>query len=153
MKTLFDKLGTGDALMGAAAAPCCFPLLASAGAALGLGVLLPFEGYAVYGVQACVGVAMVGHVLAFWSHRRLGWLLLGVGSGLLVLAALTLPWPPTSFAYLGLVGLAVTAVANHWLVRRASCTSTPISTMLRQATMPCPSCGVEAPEHTRGGRA
>jgi hypothetical protein len=153
MKTLFDKLGTGGALMAAAAVSCCFPLLASAGAALGLGALLPFERYAVYGVQACVGVAMVGHVLAFWSHRHLVWLLLGVGSGLLVLAALTLPWPPTSFAYLGLMGLAVAAVANHRLVRRGSCVPTSIPTMLRQTTMPCPSSGVEAPEHTRGGRA
>ena len=124
MKQLLDKGGALGALMAAVAAPCCFPLLAPIGFALGFGALLPWAAYALYGVAACAVVAMVGNIIAFRSHHRLGWLLLGVGSGLLVLPALALPWPP-ALAYAGLLGLAVAAVANHVLVRRASCTMTP----------------------------
>ena len=124
MKQLLDKGGALGALMAAVAAPCCFPLLAPIGFALGFGALLPWAEYALYGVAACAVVAMVGNIIAFRSHHRLGWLLLGVGSGLLVLPALALPWPP-ALAYAGLLGLAVAAVANHVLVRRASCTMTP----------------------------
>ena len=124
MKHLLDKGGALGALMAAVVAPCCFPLLAPIGFALGFGALLPWAEYALYGVAACAVVAMVGNTIAFRSHHRLGWLLLGVGSGLLVLPALALPWPP-ALAYAGLLGLAVAAVANHVLVRRASCTMTP----------------------------
>src|SRR5262249_59326277 len=94
---------------------------------VGFGALLPWAAYALYGVAVGAVVAMVGSVMAFRSHRHRGWLLLGVGSGLLVLPVLALPWPPT-LAYAGLVGLTVAAVANHVLVRRAVCTVTPSST-------------------------
>ncbi len=131
MKHLLDKGGALGALMAAMVAPCCFPLLAPIGIALGFGALLPLAEYALYGVAVCAIVAMVGSVMAFRSHRHLGWLLLGVGSGLLVIAALAFPWPP-SLAYAGLLGLAVAAVANHVLVRRVSCTVTPSSTAHHQ---------------------
>ena len=127
MKHLLDKGGALGALIAAVAAPCCFPLLAPVGFALGFGALLPWAEYALYGVAVCAVVAMVGSVVAFRSHRHVGWLLLGVVSGLLVLPALAWPWPPL-LAYAGLLGLVVVAVANHVLVRRAACTVRPMST-------------------------
>jgi len=81
MKHLLDKGGALGALMAAVAAPCCFPLLAPNGFALGFGALLPWAEYALYGVAACAVVAMVGNIIAFRSHHRLGWLLFGVGTG------------------------------------------------------------------------
>jgi hypothetical protein len=139
MKHLLDKGGALGALMAAVAAPCCFPLLAPLGFALGFGALLPWTEYALYGVAVCAVMAMVGSVVAFRSHRHLGWLLLGMGSGVLVLPVLAFPWPP-SLAYAGLLGLAVAAVANHVLVRRASCTVTPSSTAQCSSEQPSPSC-------------
>ena len=130
MQSLLDKGGVLGALMAAMAAPCCFPLLAPLGFALGFGALLPWAAYALYGVAVCAVVAMAGSVVAFRSHRHLRWLLLGIGSGLLVVAPLAVAWPPT-VAYAGLLGLAVAAVANHVLVRRVSCTVTPRSTAQR----------------------
>ena len=127
MKYLLDKGGALGALIAAVAAPCCFPLLAPLGFALGFGTLLPWAEYALYGVAVCAVLAMVGSVVAFRAHWHFGWLLLGIGSGLLVLPALAFPWPPL-LAYAGLLGLAVTAVANHVLVRRAVCNVTPSST-------------------------
>ena len=132
MKHLLDKGGALGALMAAAAAPCCFPLLAPVGFALGFGALLPWAEYTLYGVAVCAVVAMGGSGVAFRSHRHVGWLLLRVGSGLLVLLALAFPWPP-ALAYAGLLGLVVSAVANHVLVRRASCTVTPRSSAQRSS--------------------
>ena len=139
MKYLLDKGGALGALIAAVAAPCCFPLLAPLGFALGFGTLLPWAEYALYGVAVCAVLAMVGSVVAFRVHRHLGWLLLGVGSGMLVLPALALPWPP-ALAYAGLLGLAVAAIANHVLVRRASCTVPPRHTAQRASEQPSPSC-------------
>ena len=138
MKHLLDKGGAFGAFIAAAAAPCCFPLLAPLGFALGFGALLPWAEYALYGVAVCTVLAMVGSVVAFRSHRHLGWLLLGIGSGLLELPALAFPWPP-SLAYAGLLGLEVAAVVNHVLVRRASCTVPPRSTTQRASEQPSPS--------------
>ena len=45
---LLDKLGAIGAFLAAAAAPCCFPLLA----ALGLGALQSVRGYMDYAIQA-----------------------------------------------------------------------------------------------------
>jgi hypothetical protein len=47
MKHLLDKGGALGALIAATAAPCCFPLLAPIGVALGFGALLPFAEYAL----------------------------------------------------------------------------------------------------------
>ena len=147
MKHLLDKGGALGALMAAAAAPCCFPLLAPVGFALGFGALLPWAEYTLYGVAVCAVVAMAGSVIAFRSHRHPGWLLLSVSSGLLVIAALHLPWHPT-LAYAGLLGLAGAAVANHVLVRRASCTVLLRSTAQRPLEKAYPSCQSETPEKT-----
>jgi len=140
MKHLLDKGGALGALLAAVAAPCCFPLLAPIGFALGFGALLPWAEYALYGVAVCAVVAMLGSVIAFRSHRHLGWLLLGVGSGLLVLPALAFPWPPM-LAYAGLLGLAVAAGANHVLVRRVACTVVPSITAPRHSERPSPCPG------------
>jgi mercuric ion transport protein len=91
MQHLLDTGGALGALMAAVAALCCFPLLAPLGFALGLGALLPWAAYALYGVAMGAVLAMVGSVVAFRAHRHRGWLLLGVGSGMLVLPALALP--------------------------------------------------------------
>jgi hypothetical protein len=67
-----------------------------------------------------------------------------------VTAALAFPWPP-SVAYAGLLGLAVAAIANHVLIRRASCTVTPNGTAQQLSEKPCPSCRGETPEQTAMG--
>ena len=103
MQHFLIKGGTLGALLAAVAVPCCFPPLAPLGFALGFGALLSWAAYALYGVAVCTVVAMMGSVIAFRSHRHLGWLLRGVGSGLLVLPALALPWLP-ALAYAGLLG-------------------------------------------------
>src|SRR5229473_3158940 len=95
MKHLLDKGGALGALIAATAVPCCFPLLAPIGVALGFGALLPFAEYALYGVVVCTVAAMVGSVIAFRSHRHLVWLLLNVFCGHHTAAADRYPWSST----------------------------------------------------------
>ena len=66
-----DKLGAVGAFLAAAAAPCCFPLLAAVGAALGLGALQAWRGYMDYVIQGFVLVSGVGGAPG-WSEVATG---------------------------------------------------------------------------------
>src|SRR2546427_3628686 len=77
---LMDKLGAIGALLAAAAAPCCFPLLAAAGAALGLSALQSLRGYVEYTIQTMVVLALVGDLIAYRRHRHGGPLAVGLGA-------------------------------------------------------------------------
>ena len=43
--TFVDKLGSFGVLLTALSCPACWPLFASVGSALGLGILLPYRAY------------------------------------------------------------------------------------------------------------
>jgi len=47
-----EKFGTVGAVLAALACPICFPKVALVGAAVGLGVFAPYEGYIALAVQA-----------------------------------------------------------------------------------------------------
>ena len=81
---LLDKIGSIGAVLAATAAPCCFPLLAAVGGALGLGVLQPYKGYAAYAIQVLVLLALVGNVIAYRQHRKKFPFTLGVASPALI---------------------------------------------------------------------
>ncbi len=119
-----EKLGTGGALLAALACPVCFPKFALVGAALGLGVLAPFEGYTALAVQGLFVLAYVGQVLAFRRHRN-RWLL-AFATGVTALLFAGFYAVPSSivlqFALLGLV------ISSGWLIlvlrRCATCRPT-----------------------------
>jgi mercuric ion transport protein len=107
-----EKLGTLGAVLAALACPICFPKLALIGAALGLGVLAPFEGYVVVAIQALFVLAFVGQWLAYRRHRNRALLSLsGVVTVFLFVGYYVLP-----SAILLQVALAGLAVASVWLV-------------------------------------
>ena len=60
-----DKFGAVGALLAAAVAPCCFPLLAALGTALGLGALQSWRGYMDYAIQGFVVISATGSLFAF----------------------------------------------------------------------------------------
>src|SRR5262245_43246570 len=62
---LMDKIGALGAVLAAAATPCCFPLLATVGAALGLGAFQSLRGYMDYAIQAMAALALVGNLIAY----------------------------------------------------------------------------------------
>src|SRR6266567_6563871 len=77
---VLDKVGAIGAFLAAAMAPCCFPLLAAVGGALGLSVLQSGRGYTDYAIQAMVVLALVGDVVAFRQHHQRGPLVVGLAA-------------------------------------------------------------------------
>jgi mercuric ion transport protein len=114
---LLDKLGAIGALLAASAVPCCFPLLAAVGATLGLGALQSLRGYMDYAIQAMVALALVGNVMAYRQHRRLGPLVLELTATAFVFFAYY-GYYHVLLIYAGLLALAAAAVWNVIAKRR-----------------------------------
>lgn len=117
-----EKIGSVGAFLAALACPACFPMLATVGAALGLGVLLPFEGIVFSAFRILVLIALVGNLLAYWKHKSLIPLLVGVASPVAVLFTISIHWN-ASVLYAGLFGLLLASVLNALANRR--CRSCP----------------------------
>lgn len=138
-----DKLGAIGSFLSAAACPACFPLLAAAGAALGLGVLKPFERYMLHFMQGFVAVAFVGNVMAWRQHRNRFALTLGTVSSAMVFFAIHAVFNP-ALVYAGLTGLMAAAIWNMILGRRCACAASP--TVELKSTITCPKCGFRQEE-------
>lgn len=138
-KTLptLDKLGAVGAFLAAAAAPCCFPLLAGVGGALGLGALQAWRGYMDYAIQAFVAISAAGSVIAFRQHRQAWPMALGLGGAALVFFAFHVSYH-VALIYTGLAGLAGAAVWNYFAKRRGRACFRRIEL---QSVIACPHCG------------
>ncbi len=113
MKALPEKLGSVGAVIAAAACPVCFPKLALLGALLGFGALGAYESQFFIAAQALILVALVGHVLSYFTHRN-GWLLGGaILSGAAVFAGLYL-LGSEAMIYAGLAGLVAASATEFW---------------------------------------
>ena len=118
---VLDKLGAVGAFLAAAAAPCCFPLLAALGAALGLGAFQSLRGYMDYTIQAMAFLALLGDVLAYRQHRQREPLATGVAAAGVIFVAYY-GYYHVALVYFGLLGLSVAAVWNVIARRRyAAC--------------------------------
>src|SRR5712691_10968210 len=104
-----DKFGAVGAFLAAAAAPCCFPLLAAVGAALGLGALQSWRGYMDYALQIFALISAAGSAFAFRQHRRVWPLALSLASAAMLFFAFYASYH-AALIYAGLAGLAVSAV-------------------------------------------
>lgn len=130
-----DKVGAVGAVLAAAAAPCCFPLFASVGAALGLSFLERYESQVMYAIQACVLVSLIGAVFAYRRHRRIEPLALALVSVSVVFAFYYGPGD-TRWFYAGLTGLAVSGIWSIFY-----------RTKIRyQSVITCPHCGFKKEE-------
>ncbi len=85
---LADKAGLIGTAVSAAACVNCFPALASLGAAIGLGVLSPYEGLFIrILLPAFAAIALLANALGWLSHRQWPRAALGMLGPLLVLVA------------------------------------------------------------------
>jgi len=85
---LADKAGLIGSVVSAAACVNCFPALASLGAAIGLGVLSPYEGLFIrILLPAFAVIALLANALGWLSHRQWPRAVLGMLGPLLVLLA------------------------------------------------------------------
>ena len=110
-----DKVGTFGSVLTAAACPGCFPLLASLGTAVGLGAMSAYEGQIFLATKILVALAIVGHILAYRSHRSLTLVILGVGGGVLFFVGMYLVGIE-AMIYLGLLAMVAASVGD--LVRQ-----------------------------------
>lgn len=111
-RPLLEKTGTVGAVIAALACPICFPKIALIGAAVGLGVFAPFEGYIAIGVQVLFVLAFIGQVLSYPRHRN-RWLL---GLSVLATALLFVAYYVYASTLLLEASLALLVAASVWLV-------------------------------------
>ncbi len=137
---ILDRIGSVGALLSAIAAPCCFPIFAVVGTAVGLGVLGRFEGPVLYTFQGFVLFSLIGFITAFLRQRRIAPLLLGIASAASIFYALHLDFLPVAL-YSGLAGLLVTTAWNYFMPSHASSDS-PIL----RSVITCPRCGHQREE-------
>jgi len=134
---VLEKFGAVGAFLAAAAAPCCFPLLAAVGAALGLGALQSWRGYMDYAIQGFVLLSVVGSAFVFRQHRQTWPLSIGLMSAALVFFAFYVSYH-VALIYAGLAGLAVASIWNVVAKRQASSCGRPVEL---QSVITCPHCG------------
>lgn len=114
MKFLFiDKIGAIGTLVTAMACPACWPLFATVGSALGLGILLPWEGILMNFVfPTTAALATVGSVLSFRSHKKRLPLIVGLLSGAAILLGFYVGWQ-LLLMYIGIFGLLISSILGH----------------------------------------
>lgn len=130
-------VGVVGAFLAAAAAPCCFPLLALVGGALGLGALQAWRGYIDYAIQGFVLMSAASSVFAFRRHGRVWPLAMTLGSASLVFFAFYVSYHVV-LVYASLVGLAGAAAWTFVAHRHAPCRSGRVEL---RSTLTCPRCG------------
>lgn len=145
MKISLEKLGAGGTWLAAvaAAAPCCLPLLASVGGALGLSALARYGDALVYLLQAFILLAAFGHWSAYRRHRNRWLLALGLASAAVLLYAYNFAPTAAPLIYSGLVGLAGSAVWSTVENRRCATGEPPVQLRSR---LTCPHCGFQREE-------
>lgn len=97
--------------------PACFPLFAAVSAALGLGVLQPFEGIAFVLFKLFVLIALIGNVFAYLKHRKVLPLAVGVLGPILIFLALY-AFFHSALLYTGLFALLLASILNFFANRQ-----------------------------------
>jgi len=107
-----DKAGSFGALLAASVCTSCFPLLAAAGSAAGLGIFSEYEGISLLILQIFVLLALAGNILAYLNHGKIIPLIFGISGPLLIFVSFYLLFSQFMI-YTGLAGLLIAAVLNY----------------------------------------
>lgn len=114
-----ESFGTTGAIIAALACPVCFPKLALIGAALGLGVFAPYEGYIAVAVQILFVLALIGQAVAYRKHHN-EWLL---GASIVTTALLFVGYyvfPSSILLQISLAGLLAVSIWQAVEMRRCA---------------------------------
>ncbi|MGQ0655940.1 MAG: MerC family mercury resistance protein [Betaproteobacteria bacterium] len=108
-----EKLGSGAAVIAAAACPICFPKLALIGAFFGLGGLAAYESQLFVAAQALVLLAAGGHAFGWWRTRRHARFAAALVSAAAFFAGLYL-FGSEIVVYAGFAGLVASSYTDLW---------------------------------------
>jgi len=136
IKDHLDKIGSFGAVLAAALAPCCFPLLGVLATTLGLGAAERFAPQLQYAVQFFVLLAVVGSVLMYRVHRRSLPLILSIiGAALCFIHYYVRFSEPLIYSGFGL--LVASGLWNTFDKKSRNSCKTPSL----ESTITCPECG------------
>jgi mercuric ion transport protein len=123
-----EKVGTTGAVIAALACPICFPKLALIGAALGLGIFAPYEGYIALGVQVLFVLALIGQLLGYRTHRNKWLVALAIATTATMFAAYYIV-PSSILLEISLASLVGTSIWQAVEMKRcARCATAPPGT-------------------------
>jgi hydrogenase/urease accessory protein HupE len=115
-----DKAGSIGTVVAGAMLPCCFPFLGISGALLGSSMFLfRFQRYIPYVMEGLAVLSLLGSVLAFRGHRKIGPLVVAV-IGTVSLFYGTRSGLEVNFIYAGMAALLIAAVWNTVETRRCA---------------------------------
>ena len=121
MQNKLGNFGSFGAVVAAAACPFCFPKLALLGALFGLGALVKYEVVFFYAAHILIGIAVIGHIIAYHNLQNRSLLALAAFSAILFFLSLYI-FISENLSYLALTGL---VTATIWMIiesrRRISC--------------------------------
>jgi hypothetical protein len=142
MKIELEKFGTiGTFLMALTTAlPCCLPLLATTGAALGLSFLHPYQEYLNYLLQGFVLLTLVGHFKAYSKHHNHGVLGLSLISAIGIFIGYNFVYS-ANIIYPSLLGLVIAAGWNYFVNRKS--VSISMQNVILDSVITCPVCGTK----------
>lgn len=138
-----DKAGAIGGIFAAlaAATPCCLPLLAAAGASLGLGFLMPYQSVSEWIFQGFAFLALLGVIVTFRRHKQLLPLFVMLGAVTAILAYYHV-FRQAGLIYSGLAGLLVASILNHHAAKQCkTCEPNPTKTVILESVLTCPHCG------------
>jgi len=144
----FDKVGAIGGIFAAfaAATPCCLPLLATAGASLGLGFLMPYQAVSEWVFQGFAFLALFGVIVAFRRHKQLIPLLIMLGAVAAILAYYH-GFRQAALVYGGLAGLLAASILNHRAAKQCkACEPGQVKAVVLESVITCPSCGTAKKE-------
>lgn len=145
--TNLEKAGAAGLIITVLLSPCCFPVVAFAATALGLGSFEIFGGWTMWIFQAMVLLSLAGLYISYRTHRCMYPLIVAFVSTLLIVYGYYVDvsdhW--IYFLYAGITGLLVATIWNYQRSRLHSCCG---QTNNRESDAPeltstitCPNCG------------
>jgi hypothetical protein len=140
-------LGTVGLFLTAFFSPCCFPLFAFGGSAIGLGSFELFGGWTTWLFQAMVLISIGGFYISYRKHLSLYPLLIAILSGIMIFFAYQFSKSQTStyLIYAGMLGLFIATIVNYYQTKlHENCKTCGIydgKTVELKSTITCPNCG------------
>ena len=137
-----DKIGIGGIIVTALFSPCCFPLFAFVGSALGLGTFELFGNWTMWVLIAMVVVTVAGMVFSYRIHRCLYPLAIAVPGALLIAYGFyTMSISP--FMYIGMFLMLAATAVNYYrfkLHNTPCCAGIQGKTVQLHSQITCPVC-------------